>query len=348
MLVSTLCLKGVAVSVQDEEAARRLLEGVVSDELLAVYTKLLAEDGCPHDEAPAMLGSLDAVEALTSCGMAHVRPGGPAAPPRLVPAPPDLALQGVLADLGRRLLAEQERLLTGHRRLSEVNRVSASATGDGPLGQLVEIVTDRAEISRLSYSLINAARHDWLTLDNYVLETPVEETTGFAPLPVFEGEVRCRAIYETRCAEHPIGVKTIEAAVKAGEQARLLPRIGMKMKLADEAVALLPLTPTGMSGALLVRSPVIVGALREYFEMLWERAVPFGSPDGKAPSSPLTPTQATVLRLLAQGLPDEVIARRMDLSVNTVRRHITAIREALGVDTRFAAGAAAVRRGWIE
>ncbi|MEO3827351.1 LuxR C-terminal-related transcriptional regulator [Actinomadura sp. B10D3] len=322
----------------------RLLQGVVPDELLAAYTRLLDEDGCPHDEAAAFLGSPEAVEALTQRGMAHVRPDVPATPPRLVPAPPDLALLGALTDLARQLAVQQDRLLNGHRRLSDLRHAPAADDGDR-LDRLLKIVTSRDEISRLSYSLINAARHDWLTLDNYVLEAPVEESTGFAPLPSFGEEVRCRAIYETKCAEHPVGARTIEAAVQAGEQARLLPRIGMKMKLADEAVALLPLTPTGMSGALLVRSPVIVGALREYFEMLWERAVPYGNPD---PQAPITPIQANILRLLTQGLTDEVIGRRLNLSKNTVQRHFTALREALGAETRFAAGAAAVRRGWID
>ncbi len=328
----------------NEESAGRLLQGVVPDDLLTAYNRLLDEDGCPHDEAADFFGSEETVEALTERGMAHVRPDVPAAPPRLVPAPPDLALLGALTDLGRQLAVQHDRLLNGHRQLSDLRQSPLADKGER-LDRLVQIVTDRAEISRLSYSLINAARHDWLTLDNYVLEAPVEDSTGFAPLPSFGEEVRCRAIYETKCAEHPVGAKTIEAAVQAGEQARLLPRIGMKMKLADEAVALLPLTPTGMSGALLVRSPIIVAALREYFEMLWERAVPFGSSD---PQAPITPVQANILRLLTQGLTDEVIARRLDLSKNTVQRHFTAIREALGAETRFAAGAAAVRRGWID
>ncbi|WP_157431462.1 helix-turn-helix transcriptional regulator [Actinomadura hibisca] len=333
-----------AAEAKIEETARRLLEGVVPDELLKSYARLLAEDGCPHEDAPDLLGGPEPIEALTACGMAHVRPDGPAMPPRLIPAPPDLALQGVLSEMARHLIADQERLLTGYRRLSEASRTPPSATS-GSADRLVQVVTDRDEISRLSYALINAARHDWLTLDNYVLETPVEESTGFAPLPAFEGQVRCRAIYENKCAEHPVGARTIEAAVASGEQARLLPRVGMKMKLADEAVALIPLTPTGMSGALLLRSPVIVAALREYFELLWERAVPFG--EEKA-AGPLNAQQKTILQLLVRGLDDEGIARRLRLSVTTVRRHITAIREELGVETRFAAGAAAVRRGWID
>ncbi|MFG2006838.1 LuxR C-terminal-related transcriptional regulator [Spirillospora sp. NPDC048911] len=327
-----------------EQTARRLLEGIVPDELLSSYTRLLAEDGCGAGEAAQFLEAPEAVEELLSRGMAHVRPDIPGLPPRLVPAPPDLALQGVLAEMARRLVTDQERLLTGHHRLAEAQRAPAT-TGAGSMQRLVQIVTDRDEISRLSYALINAARHDWLTLDNYVLEMPLEESTGFTPLPTFDGQVQCRAIYETKCAEHPVGARTIEAAVAQGEQARLLPRVGMKMKLADEAVAMIPLTPTGMSGALLLRSPVIVAALREYFELLWERAIPFGAAQAQAP---LSAPQKTILRMLVQGLDDEGIARRMDLSVTTVRRNITAIREELGVETRFAAGAAAVRRGWTE
>jgi DNA-binding NarL/FixJ family response regulator len=173
----------------------------------------------------------------------------------------------------------------------------------------------------------------------------MDELSAVPPLPSFEGQVRCRAIYEVRCAEHPVGAKTIEAAVEAGEEARLLPRVGMKMKIADDAIALLPLTPTGMSGAMLIRSAVVVEALREYFELLWERAVPFGAAQ---PQSPLSDVQRNILALLAQGMTDENITRRLGLGLSTVQRNVTTLREALGARTRFAAGAAAVRRGWIE
>jgi DNA-binding NarL/FixJ family response regulator len=54
-----------------------------------------------------------------------------------------------------------------------------------------------------------------------------------------------------------------------------------------------------------------------------------------------------VLELMAQGLHDDAIAHRVGISTTTVRRHITAIIDRLGVRSRFAAGAAAQRRGWI-
>jgi DNA-binding NarL/FixJ family response regulator len=119
------------------------------------------------------------------------------------------------------------------------------------------------------------------------------------------------------------------------------------MKLADHTTAMLPLTPTGTAGALVVRAPVIIAALREYFELLWERATPLTPQQRPMPGDRLTPAQQKVLNLMAEGLQDDAIARRARISTTTVRRHIAAIMARLGVSSRFAAGAAAQRRGWI-
>ena len=121
----------------------------------------------------------------------------------------------------------------------------------------------------------------------------------------------------------------------------------MKMKLADHTTALLPLTPTGTAGALVIRAPVIIAALRGYFEMLWERATPLKGHHPAAPAGGLTATQQMVLELMAEGLHDDAIAHRAQISTSTARRHITAIMNRLGASSRFAAGAAAQRRGWI-
>lgn len=54
-----------------------------------------------------------------------------------------------------------------------------------------------------------------------------------------------------------------------------------------------------------------------------------------------------LLAQLASGAKDEHIARTLGLSLRTVRRRIAALMSDLGVDTRFQAGAEAVRRGWL-
>lgn len=322
---------------------QRLFEGLVHDDLLAAFEKLVDADGCGASEASEFVGGRELMEELLDCGMAHVGSASPN-PPRFKPAPPELALQGVLRKRQQQLLADCERLMDGHGRLFRIDRVRPEA--DGIRHRLVEVVTDRAEITRLSHALVNLAQDDWMSLENARLETPLDEATGYSPPPAFEKSLRCRAIYEASLMDNTIGARTVEEAIRHGEEARLLPRVGMKMKLADESVAMLPLTPTGMEGAMLIHSAVVAGALREYFELLWERAMPVGTQS--VSSTGLPPVEERILPLLAQGLTDEAIANRLNVSLPTVQRRLANLKRHLAVDTRIAIVVAAMRRGWIQ
>ena len=65
--------------------------------------------------------------------------------------------------------------------------------------------------------------------------------------------------------------------------------------------------------------------------------------NGEAPA--LTARQGEVLRLVAQGRTDRQIAAALGLSAETVGRHLSAVFRKLGVASRAAAAAAAVRHG---
>ena len=52
------------------------------------------------------------------------------------------------------------------------------------------------------------------------------------------------------------------------------------------------------------------------------------------PSLGLTPRQTDVLALLLQGKPNKLIARELNLSVETVKDHVAAVLRALGVSSR--------------
>jgi DNA-binding CsgD family transcriptional regulator len=324
-----------------------LFEGLVPAEVIDAYDRLRARNGCAKDQAEALVGDAGLVEALTGRGMAHIQPHSPADPAWLRPASPDLALQGVLAGHQNRLARDQELLLDGQRRLAGAQATFGTGMNGRFPAHLVSVVLDRAEITELSASLVNTARRDWMTLENLHTEMPLTEDFAQPPLAAFGGRVRCRSIYDAAAMDDPVARRVIQGCADAGEQARLLPQVPMKMKLADRTTAMLPLTPAGTAGALVVRAPVIIAALREYFEMLWERATPLRPQHPAAPGGRLTPAQQAVLELMAEGLHDDAIARRAGISTTTARRHITAIMTRLGVASRFAAGAAAQRRGWI-
>ncbi|MFG2245768.1 LuxR C-terminal-related transcriptional regulator [Spirillospora sp. NPDC048823] len=254
-------------------------------------------------------------------------------------------MQRTLVGLARDALRDYERLLDGYQRMCDYS-ASRSATTDPSVGQLAQIITDGDRVGRLTSTLLGSAQREWLTLSSHTPTEPVEERdSGSAPSSVESG-VRRRAIYDARCMREATTRDRLEAIAETGVEVRILPRIRMSLKLADEAVAVLPLTSAEMGGVLLVQSSVIVRALRDYFDLLWEQAVPVcgtGSNSHGVPES-----QVKILRLLVQGLPDEAISERMNMSLTTIRRHIRTLREEVGAETRFQLGVVAVQRGLAD
>jgi len=64
-----------------------------------------------------------------------------------------------------------------------------------------------------------------------------------------------------------------------------------------------------------------------------------------APLAPLSPRERDLLELVAAGLSNKGIARRLDLSINTVKYHLASIFGKLGARTRTEAVSEAARRG---
>jgi predicted ATPase/DNA-binding CsgD family transcriptional regulator len=65
------------------------------------------------------------------------------------------------------------------------------------------------------------------------------------------------------------------------------------------------------------------------------------------PRPALSPREREVLRLLAEGQSDREIAAELSLSYRTVTSYVTGIFNKLGVSSRTAAVASAIRRGWL-
>lgn len=74
-----------------------------------------------------------------------------------------------------------------------------------------------------------------------------------------------------------------------------------------------------------------------------------GAPAPASPTTPaklgLSPRQGDVLALLLKGLPNKLIARRLEISENTAKAHVSAVFHTLGVNSRTQAVIAASRLG---
>jgi DNA-binding CsgD family transcriptional regulator len=312
-----------------------------SADVALAYARLLDTGGVPKDQAVAFTGGADIVGMLTELGMAHVSPHTPDGPATFQPTRPDLALQGVLGGILARLAADSDRLGAGYRQLSALQARPECNAGPSPL---VEVTTGRREVLAWSRELIHSAHRDWMTLETFATDMPVTDDYIVTPAPAVKRSVRVRSIYDRAFTRSPVGARIIKSMLVDGQEARVLAELPMKMQLADENCVLLPLTPTGTGGAILVHAQPVVSALRQYFELLWERAVPYGCVTA-APGP--TGRQREILSLLAQGLTDEAIAKQLGCSAKTIGREAAMLATRLGATSRFAAGAAAQRRGWL-
>lgn len=329
----------------ETNARGRPLAGLVSDEAERLYARLL-ETGSIRIGTGA--GEVDPESApareLVELRIAYRSRFGEDS---LWPVARSSALRILLSHHHTDIAARQNRAISAWELLDSILTTSIESGKPQEGLEFVEFVAGRDRILKLSFELNQAPRYELLGL----------ATGRFGGGAVTERELitptdaliqrggRFRMIYDTEYASSKAGAHMIEASVAAGEEARIRPHLPLKMLFVDDNIALVALTATAIDGSLLVRSPVLLAALREWFELLWNDNATTAV--GQAPETSLSATQRQVLRLLATGQSDDAIARAADMSVRTVRRHVAAILEMLGVSSRFAAGAMAAKRGWI-
>jgi ATP/maltotriose-dependent transcriptional regulator MalT len=90
-----------------------------------------------------------------------------------------------------------------------------------------------------------------------------------------------------------------------------------------------------------------VAFLARVFEHLWDNATPFEAVSSMAPVTG-DDVKHSILRLMSKGYKDEMVARRLGMSVRTCRRHIAEITEELEATSRFQAGFNVARSGILD
>ena len=130
-------------------------------------------------------------------------------------------------------------------------------------------------------------------------------------------------------------------------QYRTTQQLPMRLLIVDRSVAVVPLDPDRLlAGALVVNESAVVTALHALFDRYWSESQPVTA-EPVSGASGLLPHERELLRILAAGHTDEVAARRLGVSVRTVRRTMAALCQRLDAHSRFQAGILAARQGWI-
>jgi DNA-binding CsgD family transcriptional regulator len=315
-----------------------------SPETGRLYERLLPATGLELDELAfsMRLEPLDLrtqLEPLIEHGMVRLDSG------RVLVSPPSVVV-------GRLLSETAEGAAQAHRRLQEIAQALPFLAGASarPLPELLSDVEPLdGELSRggpvaeILERLVTQSTGDllWLRPDQWSLsyEPAMAELVAEA---VRSGR-RSRALYPVHILNDAPGV--VMARAEAGEEIRVLPELPTRMVIIGSTHAILP-EPLGYADSprTLIRQQGIVEALTLLFEQLWERAAPVAHLE-RADTRP--EVRRFLLEQLATGAQDEQIARRLGVSLRTVRRRVAELMADLGADSRFQAGCEAVRRGWL-
>jgi DNA-binding CsgD family transcriptional regulator len=260
------------------------------------------------------------------------------------PVEPATALRLLLGRRQSELVERQDRIMAGWQRLTAMLPPafdgSPSAHVDG-----VRLMTNLEEVVTRAAELYPSPRHRLRGTETGEFPTrPTKNRLRTPPAGSVRAGVRFQMIYHAGYLDTKAGSAIIRDSARSGEEVRLRDRMPVKMLHVDDSIALVGIGQVA-STALLIRSEAILSMLAEWFDLLWADPTTVRLPDDTIDTAP-EEIQMRVLRMMSTD-DDTAIARRLKLSVSTVRRHIKALYVELGVNNRFAAGMVAAKRGWI-
>ncbi|WP_406187289.1 LuxR C-terminal-related transcriptional regulator [Streptomyces sp. NBC_01006] len=309
----------------------------------AALSRATAETGISehqsHQAMHSLLGAclLQEVPAATGDPGVRWQPVSPQAAGRLLSAR-DAALRAQEESLRtqRRQIQEQ------HDGLAALMPVYLQARQHAFPQGTIDHLPDKFAVRTLLTEVIGSCRSEVL-VSKHGGSFPVAALREALPrdLALLERGIRMRSLYQHATRFDQPTRTHAEQLVAAGAQIRTLPEALPQMIIVDQALALLP---ARSGGALIIREPDLLAYLLDVFERDWANATPYATDPHAAQGVSQTRKQ-TILVMLAKGLKDDTIARRLGISLRTCRRHVSELLESLGAHSRFEAGVIAERPG---
>ncbi|MCZ7456183.1 helix-turn-helix transcriptional regulator [Streptomyces sp. WMMC940] len=322
--------------------ARRRIYGLISRNPGWTLEEMAAEVGCSRAEAEEMCDELGLLGLLTPAS---------ASPSGYVTVTPEVALT--------RLFSAEERQTTAHLQLvSRIRTAISTLVCDLPLlseerREVVDVQTlpTPAVVNAFLEQAGSAARVRMRSM--HPGGPPPEELIDEMLLRDKEMEgrgIRVDALYPRRTAEVPYMAAYLADAVRPGREARIAEYLPLRMILFDDDRAVLPVNPADSSeGAYAIHGRSLVASLHALYDYCWRNAAPSPSVLARAGEHvTLDGQDLVVVRMLADGVKDEAIARHLGISSRTLSRTISALMERLGVQTRFQAALRIAELGLMD
>ena len=222
------------------------------------------QSGLPRQRIYDVLGS------LVQKGLAVARPGNVV---KYAATAPELAI-----DL----------LLTAHR--DELSRMERDARGmvndlkpafeagqahTDPL-EYIEVLRDRRAINERFAELQSAVKKEILVFTKPPYATPPQENVeGLEVIQTHEA----RSLYEFSVFDEPAVTRGVQTFVEAGEQARFVPELPLKLVIIDETIVMFgmedPVAGSSELTIVVVEHQSLAKVLKTAFDAIWETGLTF-------------------------------------------------------------------------
>jgi sugar-specific transcriptional regulator TrmB len=213
---------------------------------------------------------------LVHKGLVSQRPGPPA---KYAAAAPEFAIEQLI---GRR----REELAQLERTSSEMIEALTPAFAEGqkerdPL-EYIEVLRDRAAINERFDELQAGVEREILVFTKPPYATPVQENVEGVEVATAH---RARSVYELSIFDDARSAEGVRRFVEAGEEARFVPELPLKLVIIDETVVMFGMEDPVAGGAeltiVVIEHPSLAAVLKIAFDAVWERGLTFDEAYGQ-------------------------------------------------------------------
>ncbi|HET9657852.1 MAG TPA: helix-turn-helix domain-containing protein [Kineosporiaceae bacterium] len=319
------------------------------------------------------------LDQLIQLGLVRETPHG------LIAIPRAQVIDELLSEQATLLQRALDEVLSRQRRIRTL--LEAGSDLDGDAGERIQAVTVPPGADPSLYAVPDRARRELVAIHPGGRFAPevLEQSLRRAEASLAAG-VRLRVVHQSGALAHRDVVAYLQALEELGAWVRVRDNVPFRLLMIDREAAVCTAPNSGGEDTFVLRGQRVIGLLERVFETAWvdstplrtmmaerQRALSFGREeqaeplpyaDGGRTAEPvgreglddaalaqryarLTAQQQLILRCLAEGETDRVIARRTGVTPRTVTRRIAEIYQELGVESRFQAGVVAHRLGLV-
>ncbi|GAA3829047.1 hypothetical protein GCM10022226_57340 [Sphaerisporangium flaviroseum] len=259
---------------------------------------------------------------------------------RFVPVDPEIAAASLVSSVEREIYQRRELIDQIRERIDVFRQDDSSTGGTSSASGSIEYLVGSMEVRGFLKMASDACRDEVLVLQSNQEDA---DELALAYLSLLGRGITVRIICQHRDRADLSTRMKMKKLTDAGAAVSTTSHVPRSAVVFDRSLVVLFGLSDGESSVARVHNHGVARFLLDLFNHLWDAATPLeGLESGYA--NVVDDLQQAIAGLMAKGYTDEIVARKLGMSVRSCRRHIATLMRDLDATSRFQAGVQAARR----